>query len=63
MNITPRYSVCVPAGDKWVELSSHRTESRGRTAHSLQLVTDPDAALWDWSTGTIIAPSSTGGTE
>ena len=63
MNETPRYSVCVPAGGKWVELSAHWYEDSGREALSVHLMTDPDAALWDWSTGTIIAPSSTGGTE
>lgn len=53
--VTPRYSVCVPAAGKWVELSAHRDAAGGREALGLQMVTDPDAALWDWRTNTIIA--------
>ena len=62
MNITPRYSVCVPTGGKWVELSAHWYKETGREALSVQLMADPDAALWDWESNTVV-PSSTGGTE
>lgn len=59
MITTPRFSVCVPVLDRWVEMSSHRSETLGRKALTEQLMTDPDAALWDWATNTIIE----GGTE
>ena len=62
MNETPRYSVCIPAGGKWLELSAHWYEDAGREALSVQLVTDSDAALWDWESNTVV-PSSTRGTE
>ena len=47
---TPRFSVCVPAGDHWAEMSAHTNEATGLAALGLQLVTDPDAALFDFST-------------
>lgn len=52
---TPRYSVCVPAGDHWPEMSAHTTEQGALEAHGLQLMTDPDAVVWDWRLDKIIA--------
>lgn len=49
--ITPRYSVCVLAGGKWVELSAHTDRTEALEAAGVQRVTDPDAVLFDWTTG------------
>lgn len=55
IDFTPPYSVCVPVGEQWAEMSAHATEVGGRAALGLQLMTAPDAALWDWAANKIIA--------
>ena len=54
MHVTPRYSVCVPVGKVWAELSEHRDLASGQKARTAALLTEPDAVLWDWRTNSTI---------
>jgi len=54
MDITARYSVCIPNGDLWEELSAHHGREVAFSELDAQLITEPTAVLWDWATNTII---------